>query len=309
MPRTISLTVPVETRRDLLDDLDGLDVVALRVHEGASVKPPGDVIVLEVGNDLLSDVMQVADRHGLGRSGGVSMSTSEPLSIITDAGASRTREAGTTTWEELDLAIGSDSTMTSEKVLVMAIAGVIAGIGIISDAIHIVVGAMVIAPGFQPFARLMLGVVNRSRQSFVGGVADVGRAYAALLVGATAAAALGRLFGASALDAGLPSYLDGGVLVDYWTTITWTGVAVGAVAGVCGGMLISINRTVLTAGVMVALALVPTAALVPMALAAGDLGMSAMALQRFGIEVALVLAGAGLVFEIKRRIDHRRSVD
>jgi predicted subunit of tRNA(5-methylaminomethyl-2-thiouridylate) methyltransferase len=48
---------------------------------------------------------------------------------------------------------------------------------------------------------------------------------------------------------------------------------------------------------------------VPMSLVAGDLGMSAAALQRFGIEVALVLVGAGVVFAVKRRIDHRRSVD
>jgi O-antigen ligase len=59
----------------------------------------------------------------------------------------------------------------------------------------------------------------------------------------------------------------------------------------------------------VALALVPTAALVTMSLVAGDLAMSLAALRRFGLEVALVLVGSGVVFEIKRLSDHRRSVD
>lgn len=309
MPRTIKLTVAPEHAEKVLADLDHVSHLGLRVHPGASVRPRGDVIELEVGNEDLPTIMRIADRHGLGRSGGVSMSTSEPLSIITAEGKSRTREAGTTTWEELDLAIGSDSTMTLEKLLVMAIAGVIAGAGIIADAIHVVVGAMVIAPGFQPFARLMLGVVNRSSSSLVGGLVDVGRGYAALVAGAALVAALALLFGSSAVGSDRSAYLDSGVLVEYWTTITWTGVVVGAVGSVCGGLLVSINRTVLTAGVMVALALVPSAALVTMALVEGDLAMALAALRRFLLEVSLVIVGAGLVFTVKHRVDRRRAVD
>lgn len=305
MPRTVRLTVPTRFSDDLLARLRQLDAFGLRMQPGASVDPPGDLVEVDVANEMLGPVMRIADEYGLGRPGGVSMSTSEPLSLISATGQAHTRERGATTKEELELTMGSDSTMTAEKVVVMGLAGLIAGIGILTDAIHIVVGAMVIAPGFQPFARFVLGVVNGSRPSWAGGLADIARAYGALLAGAAAAAVLGAAFGAAPLGAGLSSYLGAGTLLAYWTTLSWTGVAVGAAASVCGGLLMSINRTVLTAGVMVALALVPTAALVPMALIAGDVALASVALVRFLVEVGLVLIGSALVFGAKRLFDRR----
>lgn len=307
MPRTVTFTVPAGRRDDLLAELGELRLLGLRVHRDASVQPPGDLVELDVANETLRDVMRVADRFELGEPGGLAMSTSEPLSVVTTAERAHTRERGATTWEELELSMGSDSTMTAEKVVVMGIAGVIAGLGIASDQLHIVVGAMIIAPGFQPFARFVLGLVNTSQGSWTGGLVDIARAYAALVAGSALAAVLGLVFGASPLQAGLPGYLEPGTLLDYWTSVTWTGVAVGAVAGVCGGLLMSINRTVLTAGVMVALALVPTACLVSMSLVAGDLHLAGAALVRFLVEVALVLVGCALVFGGKRYLDHRSS--
>jgi hypothetical protein len=306
--RAIELTVAQDHTDRLREELRTVDPIGLRVYRGASVHPAGDQISLEVPNRYLGRVMRIADKYGLGEWGGVSMTTSVPLSVVSHDYAGLTREVGGTTWEELELTISGDSTMTLDRMIVMAIAGMIAGLGVVSGAIHVVVGAMVIAPGFQPFSRFVLGVINRSH-AWRGGLTDVLRAYGALAAGATVAAVASLLMGSSALDAGHPSYLTSDSLVSYWTTISWTGIVVGAVAAVCGGLLISINRTVLTAGVMVALALVPSAALVPMGLVAGDLSLAASALGRFLAEVGLVLAGSALVFAIKRREDQRSTVD
>jgi hypothetical protein len=133
----------------------------------------------------------------------------------------------------------------------------------------------------------------------------VTRAYAAVAVGATVAAGLSRVLGASTLDSGHDSYLGADSLVAYWSTITWVGVAVGGTAAICGGLLLAINRTVLTAGVMVALALVPTAALGPMALVAGDPQLAGRAFVRFLVEAGLVIVGSAIVFIAKRHHDER----
>jgi hypothetical protein len=305
--RVIELTVPTAASERLLAEFRVLDPLSLRIHRGVSVSPPGDVISLEVPNHQLGVVMRIADHYGLGEYDGVSMTTAEPLSVVSPAYQGLAREQGGTTWEELELSIGQDSTMTLDRVLVMFIAGLVAGIGVVSGALHVVVGAMVIAPGFQPFARFVLGLTNRSG-AWRGGLTDIARAYGALLAGATVAALLSLVLGDSALDAGRSSYLTSNSLVAYWSTTTWAGVAVGAAAAVCGGLLVSINRTVLTAGVMVALALVPTVTLVPLGLVAGDPSLAARGLARFFIEVVLVLAGCALVFTIKRREDHRSAV-
>lgn len=306
--RVVDLTVsPIHTD-GLLAELRELEPLALRLFHGASLSPPGDVITVEIPNDQLGIVMRIADRYGLGEEGGASMTTQDPLSVVSPAYQGLAREAGGTTWEELELSISQDSTMTADRVIVMVAAGMIAGLGIVSDAIHVVVGAMVIAPGFQPFARFTLGVVNRS-SAWHGGLTDILRAYGGLLTGATLAALLSVALGSSALDSGATSYLTSNTLVAYWSNLTWVGFVVGGVAAVCGGLLMSINRTVLTAGVMVALALVPAAALVPLGVVAGDLALAGRGLLRFAVEVALVLAGSTGVFLVKRREDRRSAVE
>jgi hypothetical protein len=304
--RIIDLTVPASRTEEFVADLSALEPLAVRLQSGASLVPPGDVVTLEVRNEQLGEVMRIADGYGLGETGGVSMSTSVPLSIVAASHRALTREMGVTTWEELELSIGEDSTMTLDRTIVMLIAGMVAGIGIITGALHVVIGAMIIAPGFQPFARFMLGVINRTG-AWRGGLLDVARAYGALLVGATLAALAGSVFGSGVLAGGDDTYLAAGSLIDYWTTTTWAGLVVGGVAAICGGILISVNRTVLTAGVMVALALIPTATMVPIALVAGDPALAASAGLRFLAEVALVLCGTTLVFLVKRRRDRRRS--
>jgi hypothetical protein len=305
--RTIELTIPALRTDGFVADLDELELTALRLQRGASLRPPGDLVTLEVANDRLGEVMRVADRYGLGEAGGVTMTTSVPLSMVGPTYQALTREVGATTWEELELSIGEDSTMRGDRTLVMFIAGVVAGLGISSGTLHAVIGAMIIAPGFQPLARFSLGLINRSG-AWRGGLVDVLRAYGALALGASVAAVLGLLFGTGALDAGESTFFEPDTLIAYWSTISWTGVAVGAVAAICGGILISLNRTVLTAGVMVALALVPSAALVPMALIAGEPGLAASAAARFLVETGLVLAASLLVFAYKRRTDARRVV-
>jgi hypothetical protein len=306
--RTVQLTVPTDRTERLVTDLRELAPTALRLHRGASLHPAGDVVELEVTNAGLRDVMRLADRHGLGQEDGVALSTVEPLSLVSHGYTALSREEGGTSWEELELAMSQDSTMTGDRLIVMFVAGLIAAIGMVSGAIHVVVGAMIIAPGFQPFSRMVLGLVNRSR-SWWGGAVDVTRAYAAVALGAAVAAGMSRALGATALDSGHDSYLGADDLVAYWSTITWPGVAVGASAAVCGGLLLAINRTVLTAGVMVALALVPTAALGPMALVAGDVALAGAAAVRFGVEAALVVAGSAVVFTFKRRQDRRQLAE
>lgn len=304
--RIIDLTVPATRTDEFVADLSEIEPLAVRLQRGASLIPRGDVVTLEVRNEQLGEVMRIADRYGLGETDGVSMSTSVPLSVVAPSQRTLTREIGATTWEELELSIGEDSTMTPDRTIVMLIAGVVAGVGILTGALHVVIGAMVIAPGFQPIARFVLGVINRSG-AWKGGLVDTARAYGALLVGATIAALTGSAFGAGVDVGGEDSYLAADSLIDYWTTITWGGLVVGAVAAICGGILIALNRTVLTAGVMVALALVPTATMVPMALVGGDPMLAASAGLRFLAEVALVLAGTTAVFLFKRRRDRRRS--
>ncbi len=132
---------------------------------------------------------------------------------------------------------------------------------------------MVIAPGFEPLVRISLGLINQSR-SWRDGLWDTLRAYAAMGAGAALAAGLIKVFEGAVLNAGMGSYLPPGSLITYWSTTSWSGVAVAVVAGAGGALLVTLNRAVLTAGVMIALALVPSWSLAVAALVAGDVGLA-----------------------------------
>lgn len=96
-------------------------------------------------------------------------------------------------------------------------------------------------------------------------------------------------------------------LLDYWKGFSPEAIAVSAVASVAGALLVTAHRSVLTAGVMIALALVPASSLVVMGLVAWDLDVAGRALLRWLLEVGIVLTGSTAVFAWKRGRVHRRE--
>ena len=128
--------------------------------------------------------------------------------------------------------------------------------------------------------------------------------YGSLVLGAAAGAVFLRQTG-TPLFTGVQSFHSSETLVQYWRSFTVPSVSVSVVCGVAGTMLIISHRSVLTAGVMIGLALVPTAALAGMALTQADWALVGQAGLRFLVEAGLVLVTALIVFAGKRRQGRR----
>jgi hypothetical protein len=306
MPRRIEITVPADLTGRVVERLAAAPgVLGLRVQSGISRDPEGDVITVDVLNRALADMTWLLADLGVGSDAAASFSTSEPISLVASHRAEEiAQDSSEASWEEMEVVIGKNSNMTVNALIVMAIAGVLATVGIATNALHVVVGAMLIAPGFQPIVRIGLGLAGRSR-SWQRGILHTVQGYLALAVGAAAASALLRVLGKAPIGSD-PSYLPAGVLVGYWTTIEATSLLITFVAGAAGAILVATNRAVLTAGVMVALALVPAAALIGAGAAAGDLRLAAIGGVRWLLEAAIVLSASTLVFAWKRAGVHRR---
>lgn len=305
MPRTVDLTVPPEHTDELVQRLqDHDDVLSLRLLRGASLSPAGDVLSFEVLDSSLAWAMRLADGVGLGNDPAVSLTSSRPESV-TSAGSAPLvdRDRSTSSWEEVQLTIGRESTMTPAKLLVMFLAGIFAAVGLHTGALHVIIGAMLVAPAYEPLARVALGFVNRSR-SVRDGLVDFAFAYAALAVGAATVAALARLQG-EPLSPQADTYLGSAAFVTYWTTVNWTSFVVAAAGGVGGGLLIVANRRVLTTGIVIALAFVPSLSLAVLELSLGEPELAARAVLRWSVDVVLVVACCSGVFFVKRRVDRR----
>jgi uncharacterized membrane protein len=84
------------------------------------------------------------------------------------------------------------------------------------------------------------------------------------------------------------------------------GIVVSAAAATAGAVLIATDRAILTAGVMVGLALVPGAAITGLAAASGDIHLAGRGATRWLVEVAIVLIASLLVLSWKQARLHRR---
>ncbi len=303
MSRTFDITLPEDVRHILLSRLDAVaDVVGIRVQPGASVKPPGDLVTVSVTNEGAHQVARIlAELRVLDR-GGVSIS--EPTALRSGDGDRRiVAEGNEAVWEEMSALLRRDTNPTANFILLMTLSGFVAGAGLYTDTLHIVIGAMLLAPGFEPFLRLVFGAVGRSSHTARMAAAAVLLGYGALATGAAVAALLLRLLGEHP-----PDDLGSRGWVLFWTTLNPSGILVALAAAAAGAVVVTSRRTVFAAGVMVALALVPTAAIAGMGLALGQPQYALWAGGRWLVEVVCILVAGAAVLGAKRALLHARPL-
>ncbi|MET3584933.1 putative membrane protein [Pseudorhizobium tarimense] len=181
--------------------------------------------------------------------------------------------------------------------------GAVAAFGIVSDTIHIVIGAMLIAPGFEPLLRVIFGVLD-DRHSVTAGLRANAYGYLALAASAAVATPVALLVSGTTVD-----QLAAGYWANYWSRIEASGIATSLVAGFAGWIIVSSRMKVLGTGVMVALALIPAMALVGIGLATGLPHLMLGGASRWVAEVLCVLVSGGLIILFKRKLMYRGASD
>lgn len=81
---------------------------------------------------------------------------------------------------------------------------------------------------------------------------------------------------------------------------------VSAFAAAAGAVVITGQRSVLTTGVMIALALIPSMSIVGMALASADLALAGRGFVRWSVDAVLVVLISAVVLGLKQLLLHRR---
>jgi hypothetical protein len=308
MPRTVQITVPSTQTESLVAQVSRLDeLVSLKVQRNISVHPPGDVVTVQTTNRALHPLMRLLVEQGIGTKATSSISTSAPSSLISSSHVHAvTHDVSESSWEEMETVLVKESNMSLNSLLVVGFVGVIATMALASNSLHLMIGAMVIMPGFEPLTRVALGLVARS-SAWKRGLIHTAKGYAALIASAAATTLLLSSLGVDPRVGG-PSYLPAGSLVSYWSTITPLSLLVATAASTAGVLLVLANRSVLTAGVMIALALVPSATLVGVGLAMGDIALAGRGLVLWLIDVGFVTACSALVLLWKRLGNQKRKM-
>ena len=304
MHRTFTITVTPEATDRLATALAALDeVVGLSVSRGASIKPRGDVLTVHALNRGADAILQlVADA---GRTGPISVATAELASIIDPQHAEAVEnDVDEAVWEEIKAGLRHQGHTTANFLALMAAGGAVAAVGMVSESTAqalALVAAAVIAPGFEPLAKVPLGLVLGQWEVVRRGFISAGVGYAVLVLSAGLAFVALRAVG--------------GVEVEEFATNpevkrlghpTAGEALVSACAAVAGAVMIAAYRRSVIAGPLIALVLIHAAAAVGVALACGRFDLAGDGLLRLGLDVAIIVVLCAVVFAIKQATVHRR---
>ncbi|HTU14018.1 MAG TPA: DUF389 domain-containing protein [Solirubrobacterales bacterium] len=211
------------------------------------------------------------------------------------------REPGTTiesdqgfAWAEVLGQARENSRPIGRYVVLMAVAGCIAAMGVLTDNSILIVGAMAVSPDLLPICATCVALVGRR-----SGLA--GRAFATLLIGmaivmgvAAMLALFLRLVGI--LEGDLNEYLGGlGGLVkaDYSTVIIALAAGIAAI-------LSFETRAAAAVGVAISVTTVPASAYYGVAIGLGDASTSTFALVTLAMYVTLMILAGTVTLAIQR---------
>lgn len=304
MHHTVQLSVPADATDEILETLaEDEGVLNLSVERGASVKPPGDVVTVHALNRAVDHVLATArraERHG------PNVVTTAGIDSFVATGAQRAIEddADESPWEEFERTLRHHGRISVNYVLLMALGGAIAIAGLLSPPVPqalALAAAAVLSPAFEPVAKVAVALLRRS-------VYGIRRAVVAVLTGYLVLAAAGGVTFLVLQALGLASAKtlatsEGIHMVVDPTAADWLVGAAGAVAGL---VIITSYRQAVLAGALIALALVPAAALVGAGVVSGDAVLALGGLKRTAVDMALVIGLGGIVIAAKDVFIHRR---
>ena len=157
-----------------------------------------------------------------------------------------------------------------------------------------------LAPAFEPVAKLGVALVRRSAYAIRRAVVSVVVGYLLMAAGGGLAFVVLRALGLASSKTLTSS--EGMHLILDPTAADWLVAAGGAVAGL---VIVTSFREAVLAGALIALALVPAAGVFGMGVVAGDPNLVLEGMQRLAGDMALVVVLGGIVVLLKDRIVHR----
>lgn len=305
MHRTIEIVVSPASTDALIGKLEKSDhLISLSVHRGASIKPPGDVLVVHALNRDADRVMRLADEAR--SEGPVSVTTHELTSIVNPEHEREVaNDVDEALWEESETSLRHQGRPTSNYLALMALGGAVSATAFMvtgSSQTISLIAASIIAPGFEPLAKVPIGLVL-GRWAVVGrGLWSASVGYLTLALAAALVFALLRLTGVGTV----PEFL-GNSETKVLTDPTLREVLLSSFGALAGMIMIVAYRRSVIAGPLVALAIVPAAAMVGIALAAGRLDLAYQGIERFALDVVLIVFWGALIVALKQAFVHRRK--
>jgi uncharacterized hydrophobic protein (TIGR00271 family) len=303
----LRLVVPPDKSDAVVRRLSEWPGVAHVVRLAASaVRPAGDVVLCDVAREAANGVVEWLQTEGIHRDGAIVVEALD--AVVSDAAEAAEKRApghGTDAlvWEELEARARTESALTVSFLAFMAVAAVIAVVGILLDSPVLVIGAMVVGPEYGPLAALCVALVRRRRDPAGTAAVTLATGLAVASLAALVATVLFRLTGlaADAYDLGdreltaFISHPDG------------LAVVVAVLAGVVGMLSLTEARSGALVGVLVSVTTIPAASNVGVAAAYRERAEVTGAALQLGLNVAALVVAGVVTLAVQSRIGRNRS--
>jgi len=201
-------------------------------------------------------------------------------------------------WDVVEARIRSDAVYAPSFYVLLAIAGLIGAVGILTNSQILIVGAMVVGPEYNAIMGIALGIDKRTKRPVIRGLL-------ALLAGFSAAVILTFLFALAIRWSGhTPKLYSLGVrpvsaLIDNPNLFS---VVVAVLAGIVGVVSLTEARASALIGVFISVTTIPAAADVGLSVGYASWSEARGSAFQLLLNVALLIAMGALVLRIQRLI-------
>ena len=268
-------------------------VSSLVVLPGAAQRPGGDAVQFDVGPGSANSVFRQLKSFTGGHHEAVAVQYVDATLGEAPTPAAKhfvVQRDLPPVWELVEARIRSDAVYAPSFYILLAIAGLIGAVGILTNSQILIVGAMVVGPEYNAIISVALGIDQRARRPVLRGLL-------ALLVGFAAAMVVTLLFGLVIRWSGhTPRLYEDGVrpVSSLINNPNLFSVVVAVLAGIVGVVSLTEARASALIGVFISVTTIPAAADVGLSVAYSSWAEARGSAFQLLLNVVLLIAvGAG----------------
>jgi uncharacterized hydrophobic protein (TIGR00271 family) len=302
----VRLVSPPDLSEHLVDVLLADSGVSnLVVHTGSARRPEGDAVQFDVLARSANSVLRQLEASADDRCGQITIQSVDAAigeEAIAPPRHPLVQRDIAPVWDVVEAKIRSDAVYAPSFYILLAIAGLIGAVGILTNSQILIVGAMVVGPEYNAIMGIALGIDKRDRQPVLTGAL-------ALLAGFTAAIIITLLFGlAVRASGGTPeAYLLGlrpvSDLIDQPNVFS---LIVAVLAGIVGVVSLTEARAAALIGVFISVTTIPAAADTGLSAAYANWSQARGSALQLLLNVTVLIAIGALGLGLQRIIWHRR---
>lgn len=305
----LRLIVPPDLSHAVLRILNGApEVTNVWTLPGAATKPAGDLVSCDVAKEEGSSILQELRALGLEERGSIAVEVVD-ASVSRGAAAAeriaRGAPADAVVWEEIEGRVSESAALSMSFLVFMTIATMIGAIGLITDSIVLIIGAMVVGPEYGPLAGICVALIEGRPQLAVRSLRALALGFP---VAITAAWLLTLALKATGIAPDMLSPADHELTL-FVVRPNWYSAIVAVLAGIAGMLALVSAKSGPLIGVLISVTTIPAAANVGVAVAYGDKGDAGRAVAQLGINLTAITLSGLLVLWLANKGRRRRTDD